>query len=100
METHVHDSFVNVADTIVYSQKQKCGYDVLFVPDGGELDDYDEDVVYASLSKVCYWLRSFSRDGITLVRNEMTWTILISSGVKERRKQFWSVYAGVAIANT
>jgi len=33
-----------------------------------------------------YWLRSFSRDWITPVRNEMTWTSLISSGVKERHK--------------
>jgi len=46
------------------------------------------------------WLRSFSPDGITPVRNEMTWMSLISSGVKERRKQFSSVYTGVAIADT
>ena len=38
----------------------------------------------------------FTRDGITPVRHEMTWTSLISSGVKERREQFWSVYIGVA----
>jgi len=42
------------------------------------------------------WVRSLSRDGITPVRHEMTWTSLISSGVKERREQFWSVYIGVA----
>jgi len=42
------------------------------------------------------WVRSFSRDGITPVRHEMTWTSLISSGVKERREQFWSVYIAVA----
>ena len=46
------------------------------------------------------WLRSFSRDEITPVRHEMTWTSLISSGVKERRKQFWPVNIGVAIADT
>ena len=43
-----------------------------------------------------YRVRFFSRDGITPVRHEMTWTSLISSGVKERREQFWSVYIGVA----
>ena len=41
-ETRVHNSFVNVADTIVYSQKQGCRYDVLFIP-GDELDDNDDD---------------------------------------------------------
>ena len=38
-----------------------------------------------------HWLRSFSRDGITPVRSEMTWTSSILSGVEERRKQFWSL---------
>ena len=47
---------------------------------------------------VCQWLRSFSRDGITPVQNEMTWTSLISSGVTERRKQYlvclhWRCYS-------
>ena len=55
--------------------------------------------ILATMSKQ-HWLRSFSRDGITPVRNEMTWTSFISSGVKERRKQFWFVYIGVAIADT
>ena len=31
---------------------------------------------------------------------DTTWRSLISSGVKERRKQFWSIYIGVAIADT
>ena len=67
----------------------------------------DVDIYYLRETKtVCWlatsyepttqWVRTFSRDGITPVRHEMTWTSLISSGVKERREQFWSVYIGVA----
>ena len=48
------------------------------------------------MALILHWVRSFSRDGITPVWHEMTWTSLISSGVKERREQFWSVYINVA----
>ena len=43
-----------------------------------------------------YWLRFFSSHGINPVRDEITRTRLICFGVKERCKQFRSVYLDVA----
>jgi len=38
----------------------------------------------------------FSPDGINQVRGEITWTRLVSFGIKKRRKQFRPVYLDVA----
>jgi len=47
----------------------------------------------------CHWLFFLSPDWISTVRDGFTWMRLICSGVKERPKQFRSVYVDVATNN-